>query len=86
MTVADLMELLENADPEAEVRLAMQPSYPLQHKIRGVVTHEDLDLEEALEDDDEDGPDELAGIVWIVEGGQVYDRPYLPGIVADAAW
>lgn len=85
MTVAELMEILESADPEAEVRLAMQPSYPLQHRVRGVVTRDDLESE-AVEEEDFDEMEKFDGIVWIVEGGQVYDEPYLPGVVANAAW
>lgn len=30
MTVADLIAQLEDFDPDAEVRLAFQPSYPLE--------------------------------------------------------
>lgn len=36
MTVAELIELLEGADPEAEVRMAIQPSWPLQFEIKSV--------------------------------------------------
>lgn len=33
MTVAELIELLSDLDPEAEVRLAVQPSWPFEHHL-----------------------------------------------------
>jgi hypothetical protein len=33
MTVQSLIEILEDMDPEAEVRLAIQPSYPFEHSV-----------------------------------------------------
>lgn len=37
MTVAQLIEILEGMDEEAEVRLAIQPNYPFEHGIGEVV-------------------------------------------------
>lgn len=77
MIVYELMEQLKRFDPEAEVRLAYQQSYPLQDHVRGAVQSQEAD--------------ELAApLVWIVSGGQVYDTPYGPelrlrGQVARAA-
>lgn len=33
MTVAELIEQLEALDPEAEVRIAVQPTYPFEHRL-----------------------------------------------------
>jgi hypothetical protein len=36
MNMQELIELLEDCDPEAEVRLAHQPGWPLAFELRGV--------------------------------------------------
>lgn len=83
MRVQDLIEILETMPEDAEVRLAIQPSHPFQHNVGevalvdlnhepdndGIVRYSDEDLM-ALE------PNE---VVYIGEGGQVYEAPYLPG-------
>lgn len=117
MRVHELIAELEMMDEDAEVRLAIQPSYPFQHDIASVVEVEvtsghgpDVDeMEEELGDlreqlrvaieegDHEDeiadlkeeirnlmvaitkAEDEASTIVYIAEGGQNYDAPYLPG-------
>lgn len=72
MTVAELLERLEDVDPDAEVRLAIQPSYPFQHEIADVV--------EVTDDDRGDGTTET--VVYIAEAGQLWSAPYLPGHVS----
>ena len=42
MKVHELMELLSSMSPDAEVRLANQPNWPLQHGVRGAVSVADL--------------------------------------------
>ena len=37
MTAAELIELLEGVDPDTEVRLAEQPSWPFEYSVSGVV-------------------------------------------------
>lgn len=124
MTVQELIDELSSMDaPDAEVRLAFQPSYPLQYRIGGVSLPDagdlsDLDLTNVGDGDDQEwylshpdegdvgGPyesrevalrawDEMAAAereahpahVYISEGGQVYDEPYLPGFVSrDLGW
>jgi hypothetical protein len=70
LTVADLIEALQEiADAghaDLEVRLATQPSWPLQHHLS-----RDIGLR-AVSDRDET----LA--VYLLEAGQVYDMPYAP--------
>ncbi|MER0443035.1 hypothetical protein ABR738_00340 [Streptomyces sp. Edi4] len=41
MTVAELIEQLEGVDPDAPIRLAMQPRYPFEYTIGQVVEAED---------------------------------------------
>ena len=41
MTVEELLEILEGMNPEAEVRLAMQPSWPFEYSISDYVESED---------------------------------------------
>lgn len=37
MTVGELIEMLQDFDEEAEVRLAEQPSWPFEYSIGGVI-------------------------------------------------
>jgi hypothetical protein len=72
-TVADLIDSLQSMNPNAEVRLATQPRYPLEYRIDDVV--------EVASGDDEDEPGHSAeGVVYLAEGGQV---GYLPKAVKD---
>src|SRR5262245_5973655 len=110
MRVQELMELLEDFDPEAEVRLAFQPHWPLQYHIGEVVECSEFEEQEELDHcrDDlhelqrmqargeevslheksmllkeiKELSEEAAKaprVVWIAEGGQLRDAPYLPG-------
>lgn len=74
MKVRDLIELLEATNPEAEVRLATQPHYPLAHTIAGVASNGEW----GDEDEDWDFEEHDEEIVWIAAGGGVYDAPYAP--------
>ena len=67
MKVTELIELLGEVDPEAEVRFVYQENYPLQDHIAGV-----WDASEAGADPT------YAGKVYLVSAGQVYDQPYGP--------
>lgn len=46
MTVSELISLLEDCDPDAQVLLLMQPNYPFEYSVSGVVAREDVDEEE----------------------------------------
>ena len=76
MTLSELVRLLEECAeqyPEAEVRLAFQPQWPLRLDIHGVVANVDMDAEDG--DGETDGARE--NIVWIVAGGHPYNEsPY----------
>ena len=77
MKVHELIELLEATNPEAEVRLATQPNYPLAHTIAGVARNGEWG-EWTDEDADWDFEEPDGEIVWIAAGGGVYDNPYAP--------
>ncbi len=72
MTVEELIEKLEQFDLDAEVRIASQPAWPMQHAVADVAAE----------------LDRADGAVYIVEGGQAeFDSPYLPeGVVEVLSW
>ena len=89
MNVRELIELLDDYDPEAPVLIAHQPSWPLAEVVAGVVEDDpDRYLEDRDSDPDEDQPDtdeDGARAVWIVAGGHPYERsPYAPKWIFDA--
>jgi hypothetical protein len=49
--VSRLIELLQDCDPEAEVRIMMQQSWPFENAIDGIATREDMVDEEEHECD-----------------------------------
>lgn len=55
MKVRDLIELLEGCDDDAEVILGIQPSYPFEHGVRGVVQRQDFVDYDETDHFDEDG-------------------------------
>jgi hypothetical protein len=73
MTVRDLMERLEDMDPDAEVRLMIQRHYPLESTVLGICDSKELrrDPEEGDEEEGEEEDDDAETIVYIVEGSQV---------------
>jgi hypothetical protein len=79
MTVEELIALLEDCDPEAEVRLAHQPSWPLAFELRGVAVPDDA----GYEGDEADAP--KPGVVWLVEGSHPDDSPYALSYLWDIA-
>src|SRR5690606_4199185 len=92
MTGQELLAELADCPPDAEVRLAVQPHYPFQHSIAGVCWPEEPDTcpdcggaYVAGPGDDPCQCDERptdAEIVYLAEGGQIAEAPYLPGYVA----
>ena len=81
MTVQQLIELLQDCDPEAEVRIMTQEGWPFENAVRGVAVREDFAGDDDCECDgdahDADCPavgpyaDGLAANdVFIVEGMQ----------------
>lgn len=83
-TVADLIERLQELPEDAVVRIAHQPTYPLQFALRGVADSREV------ADWDEDEPsthaDDETVIVWLVDGDHPHDdSPYAPSAIWDAA-
>jgi hypothetical protein len=73
MKVKRLIELLETQDPNAEVYIASQPSYPIEYTIAGVAIRRD-----ALMGDDPDLPNPLdtkAVKAFVADQGYVNDLP-----------
>lgn len=93
LTVSALIERLSECDPEAEVRLATQPNWPLQYHLAGVATSEDIAMDSRCEAHEfyncEDCAESRLGgqgaVVYLVEGGQHYDQPYAPRAAWDVA-
>ena len=86
MTVQELIMLLEDCDPEAEVRLAHQAHYPLAFHAQGIAVPVE-DGEAGLDDYDDDNAEEDAqpeNVVWILEGSHP-DQPYAPSYLWDIA-
>lgn len=81
MTVNELKNLLEQmADAgygDREVLFAYQANYPLQDHIAGGWIP-DLAADDEGEDEDEDDEATDDEVVYLVSGGQVYDKPYGP--------
>jgi hypothetical protein len=72
ITVGELVELLEEcSNPDAEVRLAHQPGWPLAFQLHGVVP------------DDDDGITDA--VVWLVAGDHPDGTPYAPTGLWDLA-
>ena len=83
MTVGEMKRLLETLDDDLEVRLAHQPSWPLQYTVADVVEAPAFD-EDEIEDeivetaDAVKTPEDAPRFAYVIEGSQVYDDPYLP--------
>ena len=74
MTVSELMGLLEDCDPNAEVLVMSQPSWPFENSIMGVAVRSEISGED--DDDEEEAPssrDDGArpNDVFILEGQQL---------------
>ena len=69
MQVRDLIELLEDQDPEAEVLIMTQQNWPFENAVAGVASREDIVEEEPDEDAGTDGA--ARSDVLIVEGSQL---------------
>lgn len=77
MKVSELIELLEEQDPDAEVLVMSQPNWPFELGISGVTTRDEMlraDAEERDEDDERAerlDPGTARNDVFIVEGDQL---------------
>jgi len=79
MKVSELIELLEEQDPDAEVLVMSQPNWPFELSLAGVTTREEMlradrDEDDAGDDDDEEPRLERGTAkndVFLVEGEQL---------------
>ena len=80
MKVSELIELLEEQDPDAEVLVMMQQNWPFECSLAGVTTREEMlradrDEDGEGDDDDEEEPRLERGTakndVFLVEGEQL---------------
>ena len=83
MKVSELIELLEEQDPDAEVLVMSQPNWPFELGLAGVTTREEMlrvDRDEDGDGDDDDDDDEqeprlergaAKSDVFLVEGEQL---------------
>jgi hypothetical protein len=80
MKVSELIELLEEQDPDAEVLVMSQPNWPFELSLAGVTTREEMpradrDEDGDCDDDDDDEPRLERGTaksdVFLVEGEQL---------------
>jgi hypothetical protein len=79
-----LQEVAENGSGDCELRLAFQPSWPLQFTVGGVAEPGDPEDPEDPSSDDE--PVDAASVVYITEGGHPsIDSPYAPAWAFDTA-
>jgi hypothetical protein len=74
MKVKELIERLRDYDPEANVRLMVQPRWPFEDSIAGVVMRDEFT---SVADLKELPPDCKGGDVFILDGGQIrYGLPH----------
>lgn len=85
-TVADLIAHLSDLDPDAVVRLATQPNWPLAYALGGIATSEDISGENQCSEHGHYNCEDCQkqGVVWLVEGNSC-DHPYAPRAAWDAA-
>jgi hypothetical protein len=101
MNVQELLDVLEGFEPESQVMLAFQPSWPMQYHLGELVevsgecnvdedgrceTHGDqFESTEAVEAHLSSKAGSLT--VYLGEGGQPWDAPYLPSeTIAALGW
>jgi hypothetical protein len=89
MIVSELIELLQDADPEAEVLVAHQPGWPLQHTVHGVydaADHEQAcDEHDAYECDECDSPPVNDHVYLVASDSHPEAGPYAPRDAWDGA-
>lgn len=102
MTLGQLKEAIDQfidegrATEDTQVRIAEQPSYPLQSSIAGVATLHDAltDADQEREEEGRGDPDpqsldDVENIAYIVSGSQISSDPYANSHlwnVAEGSW
>ena len=73
-TVREMIEMLQDVDPDSELRIAQQPNYPFEYSL-------DTGSGPLVEVEQEEEGDDMPSVVYIVSGNQI---GYLPQAAADA--
>jgi len=75
MKVSELIELLQDQDPEAEVMIMSQENWPFENAVAGVAVREEFVDDEDCDEDEREEPRYEKGTapsdVFIVEGQQL---------------
>jgi hypothetical protein len=71
MKVAELIEILEGMDPDAEVLIGSAPAWPFEYAIAGVTTREDVLAETEDENDPVYEDNKAPSDVFLLEGEQL---------------
>lgn len=74
MKVSELIEILQEQDPDAEVLIMSQQSWPFENAVAGVAVREEVVRADVDDGDDEETEYErstAANDVFIVEGSQL---------------
>ena len=66
------MQILEDYDQDAEVRIAIQPRWPLEYSISDVVCSDSIKPDE---DDEENEDEDQPVVVYLTEGTQIGYAP-----------
>jgi len=78
MTVQELIDKLQNYDPDCEVILGNQPSWPFELRIDNVIQRKDM-----FDDDDDDSEDSLSEDDETCDTGRSYDSFSTSGLRTD---
>ena len=80
MTVQELIDILSDFDSDLQVRIALQPTWPLAATVEAVT---EVKPDSDSDDDSDDDSTSPAPTVWIAAGGVPWsESPYAPR----AAW
>lgn len=71
MKVHELIALLEQYEPDADVLIMSQPSWPFEYDIDGVVERREIMSEDDDDEIDVSGRDGMPSDVFILEGSQL---------------
>lgn len=77
MTVGELIEMLEEQDEEAEVKLMTQPSWPFEYTIAGITSSREIlraqadEMDGEAADEAEAAGEEEGEVIYLLEGTQL---------------
>jgi hypothetical protein len=71
MKVHELIAILQELEPDADVYIMSQPNYPFEHAVRGVAVREDFTECDDEEEEDEGDGSAPAGDRWSARPGDL---------------